>query len=165
MFVVLALAGLAVLGGVVVLAKGRGGELSAASPDRPPLPRGDEQLVAALESARLRLPRGLWGYQSEVADEVVYRLVGLLAEREARVAELEWRLAERRLPTPPEAVRPDGDGQVPFEDELFAEHEAAEAPAEAEHEAETSTEPERRGAQPVGLVKAREAAEEPEEYR
>ncbi|MBX6768905.1 MAG: hypothetical protein IRY90_17425 [Actinomadura rubrobrunea] len=87
MVVVLVLAGLAVLGAVVVVAMGRGGELAPARPDHPPfrLPPGP----AAPDPALLRLPRGLWGYQVEVADETLHRLAYALSERNVRVAELE----------------------------------------------------------------------------
>jgi hypothetical protein len=94
--VVLVLAGLAVLGAVVVLAMGRGGELTPPSPDHPPL---DDQPFPGADPRPFRLPRALWGYQVEIADHTIGRLRHALWEREAQVAALEHRLhdLQRRL--------------------------------------------------------------------
>ncbi|WP_344944469.1 hypothetical protein [Actinomadura miaoliensis] len=89
MVVVLVLAGLAVLGAVVVLAMGRGGELAPARPDHAPFRLPPGHALTAPDVALLRLPRGLWGYQVEVADETLHRLAYALSERDVRVAELE----------------------------------------------------------------------------
>ncbi|MFG2005853.1 hypothetical protein ACGFNU_42560 [Spirillospora sp. NPDC048911] len=99
--VVLVLAGLAVLGAVVVLAMGKGGELAATHPDHPPLP--GHQLTGT-DAALLRLPRGIWGYQVGATDEAMRRLAYSLAERETRMAALEQQLADlyNRLGIPSE---------------------------------------------------------------
>ncbi|TDB94736.1 hypothetical protein [Actinomadura sp. 7K534] len=95
MAVVLVLAGLAVLGAVVALAMGRGGELAETHPDYPPLPGGaDGRPITGDDIARLRLPRTFWGYQPQLTDEALQRLADALHERDARVAELEQRLRE-----------------------------------------------------------------------
>lgn len=97
MVVVFVLAGVAVLGAVVVLAMGRGGELAETHPDYPPLPIGaDGRPVTAQDVAYLRLPRTFWGYQPQVTDEALHRLTDALAERDAHVAALERQLHDLR---------------------------------------------------------------------
>ncbi len=96
MIVVLILAGLAVLGAVVVLAMGRGGELAETHPDHPPLPLPTGRPITGPEVALLRLPRGLWGYQVGITDEALQRLAYALAERDARMAVMEQHLVELR---------------------------------------------------------------------
>lgn len=103
--VVFVLAGLAVLGSVVVLAMGRGGELTETHPDHPPLPLGDGRHITPQEVASLRLPRAFWGYQAPVADEALRDLARALAERDARVAALERRLDDLRRSAAPEPER------------------------------------------------------------
>lgn len=97
--VVLVLAGVAVLGAVVVLAMGRGGGLAEVHPDHPPLPWSSGRPVTGTDAALLRLPRGLWGYHIELADEAMMHLAHALTERDSRIAILEQRLgeAQRRL--------------------------------------------------------------------
>jgi hypothetical protein len=85
-----------VLGSVVVLAMGRGGELADTHPDAPPLPLGGGRHVTPREAASLRLPRAFWGYQAPVADQALRELAHALAERDARVAALERRLDDLR---------------------------------------------------------------------
>lgn len=97
MVVVLVLAGVAVLGAVVALAMGRGGELAGTHPDHPPLPLGTEgRPVTGPDVVRIRLPRTFWGYQPQVTDEALRRLASALSERDARVASLERRLHDLR---------------------------------------------------------------------
>ncbi|TDC91256.1 hypothetical protein [Actinomadura sp. 7K507] len=93
MVVVLVLAGVAVLGAVVVLAMGRGGELAETHPDYPPLPFGEDgHPITGYDAAYLRLPRTFWGYQPQLTDEALHRLADALSERDARVASLERQL-------------------------------------------------------------------------
>jgi hypothetical protein len=95
--VVLVLAGLAVLGAVVVLAMGRGGELAETHPDYPPLRVDAEgRPVLGPAGSRLRFPTTIWGYQMQVTDEAVHRLADALRERDARVADLERQLYDLR---------------------------------------------------------------------
>ncbi len=97
MVVVLVLAGVAVLGAVVVLAMGRGGELAEAHPDYPPVSVDAEgRPVIGWEGSHLRFPRTLWGYQMHVTDDAVHRLTEALHERDARVADLERQLRDLR---------------------------------------------------------------------
>ncbi|TYK49162.1 hypothetical protein [Actinomadura decatromicini] len=109
MVVVLVLAGLAVLGAVVALAMGRGGELAGTHPDHPPLPLGaDGRPVTGPDVVRIRLPRTIWGYQPQVTDEALRRLASALSERDARVASLERRLHDMRHRTGGAAAEPIG---------------------------------------------------------
>jgi len=100
--VVFVLAGLAVLGAVVVLAMGRGGELAETHPDHPPLPLPEGRRLTGPAVALLRLPRGLWGYQVPVTDEALRRLAGAITERDDRLAVLERQVDDlrRRLGEP-----------------------------------------------------------------
>ncbi|GAA2420440.1 hypothetical protein GCM10010191_34600 [Actinomadura vinacea] len=107
MVVVLVLACLAVLGTVVVLAMGQGGELSAARRDRPLPPPGDP---AYGEVPPAGLPHAVWGYQIDVTDQAIERLRRALYERDVRVdgleRENEWlrgRLEAGDDPRPPES--------------------------------------------------------------
>ncbi|TMR07266.1 hypothetical protein ETD83_01335 [Actinomadura soli] len=95
--VVLVLAGVAVLGAVVVLAMGRGGELAETHPDYPRLPLGaDGRPITGPDVAHMRFPRTFWGYQPQVMDEALRRVSHALAERDARVAMLEQQLHDLR---------------------------------------------------------------------
>ncbi|WP_242901069.1 hypothetical protein [Actinomadura terrae] len=94
--VVFVLVGVAVLGAVVVLAMGRGGELAETHADHPPLPLPEGRHLTASELAHLRLPRAAWGYQVTVTDEALRRLSGALNERDLRLAVLERQLDDLR---------------------------------------------------------------------
>ncbi|MGW3768943.1 hypothetical protein [Actinomadura verrucosospora] len=95
--VVLVLAGVAVLGAVVVLAMGRGGGLAEAHPDYPPVSVDAEgRPVIGWEGSHLRFPRTLWGYQPHVTEDAFHRLTEALHERDARVADLERQLHDVR---------------------------------------------------------------------
>ncbi|WP_131738447.1 hypothetical protein [Actinomadura roseirufa] len=96
MVVVLVLAGVAVLGAVVVLAMGRGGGLAEVHPDYPPLPLSDPRRVTGPEVAFLRLPRATWGYQVAVTDEALHYLAHALTERDARVVALQQQVDDLR---------------------------------------------------------------------
>ncbi|MBH1935656.1 DivIVA domain-containing protein [Streptomyces sp. AV19] len=87
--VVVAAVTLAVLGG-------RGGVLPEAEPDRIawPLPAGRPLARADVEA--LRLPVAPRGYRMTETDDVLDRLAAELAERDARIAELEAALAGAR---------------------------------------------------------------------
>ncbi|REE95915.1 hypothetical protein [Thermomonospora umbrina] len=99
MLVACVVAGVAVLAGVVAVAMGRGGELSETHSDHPPLQMPTGRRLTGPDVALLHLPHGLWGYQTDVADEALHRLAYALSERDARVAALEDQVAElhRRL--------------------------------------------------------------------
>ncbi|MCO6006555.1 hypothetical protein NE236_16340 [Actinoallomurus purpureus] len=91
-----ALAALAVLAGIVVVAIGGGGELSAEHPDHPPLALPGRRSAGGTDAALLRLPMGLWGYHKQITDEALERFAHELTERDTRIAVLEQELAEAR---------------------------------------------------------------------
>ncbi|WP_433219262.1 hypothetical protein [Microtetraspora malaysiensis] len=93
MLVVLALAAIAVVAITVKVSQGHGGEMAVFPPDTPPLgiPRG--RLYAA-DLARLQLPIGLVGYQTDAVDATLQRVAASLGERDLHIAALEQRLAE-----------------------------------------------------------------------
>jgi hypothetical protein len=91
------LAGLAVLGAVVVLSMGRGGELAEAHPDHPPLALQGNHGITGTDAALLRLPTGVWGYHAGITDEALDRLAYALTERDTRIAVLEQQLEQLRI--------------------------------------------------------------------
>jgi hypothetical protein len=94
--ITVALAAVAVLGAIVVVAVGGGGELSAEHPDHPPLALPGRRAVGGTDAALLRLPLGLWGYHKQITDEALERFAHELTERDTRIAVLEQELAEAR---------------------------------------------------------------------
>ncbi len=90
------LAALAVLGAIVVVAVGGGGELSAEHPDHPPLSLPYRRPAGGTDAALLRLPLGVWGYHKQITDEALHRFAQELTERDTRIAVLEQELAEAR---------------------------------------------------------------------
>lgn len=104
--VVLVIAGLAVIGCVVMASLGHGGEMAEFPPDVPPLNLPDVDGMTAADLVALRLPIGVVGYQTEAVDETLRRVSTALSERDARIAVLEQRVAELmagRLPARREA--------------------------------------------------------------
>lgn len=92
MYLVLLLAAGAILGGVVVVAMGRGGEMAMFRRDVPVVPRFPR---SPAELARHRLPLGPVGYQVQATEEALFAAANLLAERDQEIADLRaeiWRL-------------------------------------------------------------------------
>jgi DivIVA domain-containing protein len=77
---------------VAVVAMGRGGSLGAAESDlvQPSLPAGP---VSADDVDSVLFAVGFRGYRMDQVDDVLNRLSSELTERDARIAELERRLA------------------------------------------------------------------------
>ncbi|MFI9719086.1 hypothetical protein ACIHFE_05425 [Streptomyces sp. NPDC052396] len=100
---------LIVVVGAVTLAVlgGRGGVLPEAPPDRIawPLPQG--RPLARADVDALRLPVVPRGYRMADTDDVLDRLAAELAERDARIAELEAALAGARAAAEVPPRRPD----------------------------------------------------------
>ncbi|MFC4058298.1 hypothetical protein ACFOWE_08335 [Planomonospora corallina] len=94
MLVVLVLAALAILGGVVVVAMGKGGELTEFAPDVPPLALPDAGKLTAVDFVSLQLPVSLVGYHTQSVDEALQRVAYALSERDTRIAVLEQRVSE-----------------------------------------------------------------------
>ena len=89
MSLLLVLVLLGVLAAVAVLAAGRGGSMADAPHDRAPgaaLPEGD---VSREDIEHLRFSLAFRGYRMDEVDATLDRLADQLAERDARIAELE----------------------------------------------------------------------------
>ena len=88
--VVLLLAALVILAGVVVVAIGRGGELTIFRPDAPVHPQG---FATAADVAAFRPPPAFLGYSAPATDEALQRIARVVAERDAEVAGLRDQVA------------------------------------------------------------------------
>lgn len=86
----------AVVAAVALVALGAGGELSEAEPDRLRHPLPPDRPVHRADLAALRFPLVLRGYRMTDVDDVLDRVAAELAHRDARIAELEARLAGQR---------------------------------------------------------------------
>ena len=84
--VVLVIAFVAVVAIVIVMATGRGGELSAERGDYAPLDIGP---VSATDVALLRPPTGVWGYSMQATDEALEQIAEAIRERDVRIVALE----------------------------------------------------------------------------
>ncbi|MET0712643.1 MAG: DivIVA domain-containing protein [Jiangellaceae bacterium] len=92
MFVVFVVTGVVVLFAVAAVAVGRGGGLDPVESDllRPSLPSGP---ISADDLDSVRFAVGFRGYRMDQVDDVLNRLGDELTERDARISELERRLA------------------------------------------------------------------------
>ncbi len=91
-YLVLLLAAGAILGGVVVVAMGRGGEMALFRRD---IPVALTQPRTPAEVVTQRLPLGPIGYQVQATEEALIAAAHLLAERDQEIAALRseiWRL-------------------------------------------------------------------------
>lgn len=90
MSIAIVLVGIVLLGGIVVVAMGRGGELSRDT--------GEELTATDFESwadvAHYRPPAALLGYHAGATDRALQLISRVLAEREAEIAWLRQRLRE-----------------------------------------------------------------------
>jgi hypothetical protein len=94
--VVIVLAAAVILGGIVVVAMGRGGELSR---ERPELPaRSDFRTWS--DVASYRPPPALLGYQVAATEHALSLIARTIAERDAEINWLRNRLAEVIRPEP-----------------------------------------------------------------
>ncbi|MFI0353526.1 hypothetical protein [Actinomadura sp. 9N407] len=160
--VVLVLAALAVLGAVVVLAMGRGGELTLPRPDHAPL---DDRFFPGAEPRPFRLPHGLWGYQMDMTDHVIGRLRHALWEREAQVAALELRVHDLQYMLDERNAR--SDQGSPFEQDAPSDQGSPfdrESPFQQHSPPEQDPPPERDWA-PVDFAKDAGAKDDQEEAR
>jgi hypothetical protein len=76
----------AVVAGAVLVARGRGGELSVEGNDYPELELGP---VSATDIALLRPPMALWGYNMQATDEALDRIAASIRDRDVRIVALE----------------------------------------------------------------------------
>ena len=95
--VLLLIVAVAVLGGVIVVALGRGGELAYFQADYAPL-RLDE--VSATDVVLFRPPMGLWGYNAQATDEALNRIADALTERDIEITALRQRVADLEAASP-----------------------------------------------------------------
>jgi hypothetical protein len=84
--VVLLIAAVVVVAVAVLVARGRGGQLSAERTDYTPLELGP---VSATDVALLRPPTALWGYNVQATDEAMVRIAESIRERDVRIVALE----------------------------------------------------------------------------
>jgi hypothetical protein len=126
--VVLLTAALAILVGVVVVAIGRGGELTMFRPDVPPYP---VPLSTAAQVAAFRPPPAFLGYNAQATDDALHRVALAVAQRDAELARLRGELAAARGDSPvPQA--PSGEalsGETPSGDALSGDAPSGDAPS------------------------------------
>ena len=70
-----------VMGGVAMIASGRGGSMPPAYDDRPDLALPDDRPVAADDLRRVRFPLAFRGYRMSEVDALLARLASELEER------------------------------------------------------------------------------------
>jgi hypothetical protein len=95
----LLLAGALIVGGAILAALGRAGEMAYFPPDASPLEL-DQQLepdqLTAADVALLRPPTALWGYSMPATEEALALIARSLSARDMEIASLRRQLAERR---------------------------------------------------------------------
>lgn len=94
---------LIILGAVVYVATGRGGELSVEQPDYAPLDLG---LLSATDVVLHRPPTNAWGYSVQATDEALTRIAESIRERDVRIVALEQLVTD--LSHDPAPARPAG---------------------------------------------------------
>jgi len=94
------LAGILVIAVVALLAVGRLGELPETVPDRAPLALPDDRAMGREDVDGVRFAVGLRGYRMDEVDDVLDRLAAEVDQRDARISELEARLAARGVARP-----------------------------------------------------------------
>ena len=102
--VVILLAAVVILVGIVLVATGRGGELSRERTDYSPLDLGP---ASATDVALLRPPTALWGYDMQATDEAMAQIAESVRERDVRIVALEQLVTDlSREPAPPPLSSP-----------------------------------------------------------
>jgi hypothetical protein len=100
--VVLIITALVIVAAVVLVAAGRGGELSAERGDHAALDMGP---ISATDVVLLRPPSSLWGYNVQVTDEALTQIAESIRERDVRIVALEQLVTdlstEHAPPAPP----------------------------------------------------------------
>jgi hypothetical protein len=109
LLIILLLAALAVLGGVVLAALGRAGEMAAFPGDGTPLEPDLAEMDAA-GIALLRPPMALWGYQVQATEETFGMIARSVAARDAEIAVLRQEVASLRNASGGKAAGDQGSG-------------------------------------------------------
>jgi hypothetical protein len=94
--VVLLVAALVILGGVVLAALGRVGEMATFASDTPPM---DLDEVSATDVALLRPPMSLWGYNAQATEDALRVIARSVTARDVEIATLRRELADLRRNT------------------------------------------------------------------
>jgi len=136
-----------VLGGVAVVAAGRGQGLTTPEPDRPTLALPPDRPLTRYDVDRVRFSVGLRGYRMDEVDDVLDRLAMDLENRDARISVLEQEVAARWVagttsPEPAQAAHHEDAGAAEAEradetaegelDEAEGDADDTEAPAETD---------------------------------
>lgn len=107
MSIVIAIAAVVIIGGIIVVAAGRGGELARDQPD----PQPEPDWGTGAEVANYRPPAALLGYQPEATEHAFAQLGRAIAERDEEITWLRGRLAELQPETKPPAESSSGGAQ------------------------------------------------------
>jgi hypothetical protein len=109
--VVLLVAAAVILGGMIVVAIGRGGEMTEFTADVRPV---DADIETAADVALLRPPVALWGYDKRSTDDALNLVARTVTERDVEIATLRRQIAdmqsgrEKPSPAPPGGVASPG---------------------------------------------------------
>src|SRR5450631_2112119 len=154
------LLGVVVLGGVAIVASGRGEGLVDPQPDRADLTLPKDRPTAREDVDRLRFSVGLRGYRMDEVDDVLDRLALDIALRDSLIGELREQLAERSgyaSPTPGAEQTP-GREPLPVERAAPVEGAAMVPPVEVQTDPATTRtllvpleQYEQRGTEPSGV--------------
>jgi hypothetical protein len=98
----------AILGGVVVAALGRAGEMATFAGDTAPIGLDE---VTATDVALLRPPMSLWGYNAQATEDALRAIARSLTARDVEIATLRRELAD--LQNRQDGVRTTGTGDRP----------------------------------------------------
>ena len=107
---VFVLVGIVAIAAVALLAVGRLGELPDTEPDRAPLALPEDRPLAKADVDDVRFAVGMRGYRMDEVDDVLDRLADEVADKDARIAELERRLAGHGVPRPGDPWAAEGSG-------------------------------------------------------
>jgi DivIVA domain-containing protein len=95
------LAAIVVIAVGALLVVGRlGGELPETVPDRAPLALPDDRQLGRADVDGVKFAVGMRGYRMDEVDDVLDRLASEVSQRDARISDLEERLAARGVPRP-----------------------------------------------------------------
>jgi hypothetical protein len=89
--VVLLVVAAVILGGLIAVALGRGGEMTEFSADVRPL---DTDIATAADVALLRPPLALWGYDKRSTDEALNLVARTVTERDVEITRLRRQIAD-----------------------------------------------------------------------